>query len=286
MDSNRREHSYGELREAVIEVMLDAGHHGLNSFDGLLEKTALELDKRNELAAGPQHFFSHGPASPLHPDDSQLVLEIVWDLVRQGILTFGVSASNLAWPWLRLSRFGEYALRHGSHRFHNNTGFMRALRSEAADISPEAVVYLREAVTAFYTDCLLSTCVMLSMAAESEFLRLLNVAKSSKTYGRHFSRIGDGLNVGTKISQFKEAIKPILTLLPKSATDELDHNLNTMQSVICIARNHAGQPTGARPPSRDQVYLYLQLFIPFAQQAMRLRQELNEPAYPRLVSVH
>jgi len=52
------------------------------------------------------------------------------------------------------------------------------------------------------------------------------------------------------------------------------------------ARNESEQPSGALPPSRDQVYLYLQFFISFAEQAMRLRQALNEPAYPRLVRVH
>jgi hypothetical protein len=285
MNSNQREHSYGDLREVVIEIMLDDSEHGANNLERVLEKTALELCRRDGLAARRQH-FSRGAASQLHPSDSELVLEIVWDLARQGILTFGVNASNPSSPCLRPSRFSEYALRHGAHPFHNNTGFMKALRWEAADISPDAVVYLREAVSAFYMDCLLSTCVMLSVAAEGEFLRLLNVAKNSKPYGRYFSRIGDGLNVAVKISQFREAIKPILTLFPKSATDELDHNLDTVQTVIRTARNQSGQPSGALPPTRDQVYLYLQDFIPFARQAMLLRQELNEAPYPRLVQVH
>src|SRR5208283_1064428 len=267
-------HNYGVLREIVIEVMLDAGEHGIHDFDKLLEKTALELRKRDALAFERQHFSQPG-ASRLHPSDSEQVLEIVWDLVRQGILTFSLNASNPDWPRLRRSRFAESALRHGPQRFHNNTGYMKALRLEAADISPDSAVYLREAVTAFYMDCLLSTCVMLSVAAEGEFLRLLNVAKNSKTHGKYFSRIGDGQNIGAKISQFKEAIRPIQTLLTRAATDELEHNLDAIQSVIRTARNESGQPSGALPPSRDQVYLYLQFFIPFARQAMRLRQELN-----------
>ena len=285
MNAHQQEHGYKELRDVVISVMLEANDNGVDRFEKLLEKAALELRKQDALEHGPQH-SSHGSAAQLHPNDAELVLEIVWDLFRQGILTLGASVSNPGWPWLRLSRFGEYALQLGPHPFHNNTGFMQALRSEAAGISPDTVVYLREAVTAFYTDCLLSTCVMLSIAAESEFLKLLYAAKNSRVYGRYFSRIADGLNIATKISQFKEAMAPIRTLLPKSATDELDHNLNTIQSVIGTARNPSGQPSGALPPSRDQVYLYLQLFIPFAEQAMRLRQELNEAAYPRLVPVH
>jgi hypothetical protein len=160
---------------------------------------------------------------------------------------------------------------------------MKALRSEAIDISPDAVVYLKEAIAAFYTDCLLSSCVMLSIAAESEFLRLLDVAKSSKTYGKHFSRIGDGLSIRAKILRFGEAMKPMLTVLPESATDELSNAFNTMQSIIRTARNGSGQPTAANPPSRDQVYVYLQLFIPFAEKLMRLRHTLTEADYPRLV---
>lgn len=284
MSSNQREHSYKDLREVVIEVMLDARDHGIDNFDALLEKIALELDKRDGVEAERQH-FSDGPVSRPHPEDAEVVLEIVWDLVRQGILTFGLAASNLSWPWIRLTRFGRGALQQDFRPVHNNTGYMKALRCDAIDVSPTAVVYLREAVSAFYTDCLLSTCVMLSIAAESEFLRLLNVAKHSKAYGRYFSRIGDGLNIAAKISQFREAIKPIMATLPKSATEELDHNLDAIQSVIRTARTESGQPSGSLPPSRDQVYLYLQLFIPFAEQAMRLRQELNEPACPRLVQL-
>ena len=276
------EHSYEELREVVINVMLDASSNGIDEFDKLLEKTALELYKQDGSSGGNQR-FSYGSATQLHPNDAELVLDIVWDLFRQGILTFGLNASNLGWPWLRLSRFGEYALQHGSHRFHNKAGFMKGLCSEVTDISPDAVVYLREAVAAFYTDCLLSTCAMLGIAAESEFLRLLDVAKNSNTYGKYFSRIGDGLNIRTKISRFQEAIKPIRTLLPKSATDELEDNLNTIQSVLRTVRNESGHPSGANPPSRDQVYVYLQLFIPFAEQLMRLRRELSEPAFPRLI---
>src|SRR5208283_3263637 len=270
MNANLQEHSYEELREIVINILLAASENGVDRFEKLLEKTALELCRQDGPEHGRQH-FSYGSATQLSPDDAEIVLEIVWDLFRQGILTFGLNASNPGWPWLRLSRFGESALQHGLYRFHNKAEFMKALRSEAIDISPDAVVYLREAVAAFYMDCLLFTCVMLSIAAESEFLRLLSVAKDNGTYGNYFSRIGDEMNIRTKISRFQIAIKSILTFLPQSVTDELDNNLNIIQSLIRLARKESGQPSCANPPSRDQVYVYLQLFIPFAEQLMQLR---------------
>ena len=52
MNLNQREHRYGDLREVVIDVMLEVGDQGLENFERLLEKSALELDKRDGLASG------------------------------------------------------------------------------------------------------------------------------------------------------------------------------------------------------------------------------------------
>ncbi len=282
MNPNQQEHCYEELREILINILLDSHENGVDRFEKVLERIGLELWKQDGAEQARQH-FSYGSAAQLHPNDVELLLEIVWDLFRQGIVTFGVNASRPGWPWLRLSRFGESALQQGLYRFHNKAEFMKALRSEAIDISSETAVYAKEAVAAFYTDCLLSSCVMLSFAAESEFTRLLDVARNSQTYGKYFARIGEGLSVRAKILRFGEAVKPLIDLLPGTATRGLGDTLNTMQSIMRTARNEAGQPSGADAPSRDQVYVYLQLFIPFAAQMMRLRREMTEADFPRLV---
>jgi hypothetical protein len=282
MNWNEAEHSYEQLRETVISVMLDAANNGVDRFEKLLERTALELYRQDGESQGRQPLAQRS-AAQLGSNDSELVLEIVWDLFRQGIVTLGKNAANPGWPWVRLSRFGECALQQTPYRVHNRAGFVKALRSEAPDVSADAMVYYREAVAAFYMDCLLSACVMLSFAAESEFSRLLAVAKASEAYGQYFSRIGDGLTIRAKIARFQDAIKPVLPLLPKPATEELDNNLNIMQSLLRISRKESGQPSGAQPPSRDHVFVYLQLFIPFAEQLMQLRRQLSEPIRPRLV---
>ena len=78
-----------------------------------------------------------------------------------------------------------------------------------------------------------------------------------------------------KITKFQTALKPLLDsrTLPQEAVEDLDTNFAMIQSVFRIARNDAGHPTAAAP-SREQVYVYLQLFIPFARQLMRLRDAL------------
>ena len=287
MDSNQRGRGGDGLREAVIEAMLDAGDAGMTSLSKLLETIALERRKWDGVSPGPRLAESSlGPGADPERSDSERALEILWDLARQGTLTFGHNAKSPDWPAFRRSRFGERACRRDEDAYPSRFGCLKTLHAESLDISPDAAVYLKEAVAAFYMDGLLAACAMLSIAAEGEFLRLLSAAKGSATYGRHFSRIGNSQTIGAKISQFKEVLSSIRPQLPKPATDELDHNLETVQFVIRTARNESGKPSGAPPPSRDQVYLYLQLFIPFARQALRLRRELNERPYPRIVRLH
>jgi len=276
---DQQEHCYEELREVVINVMLGAHRNGVDRFEKLLERTAVELGNENGADQGRQH-YSFGPAAQLHPNDSELVLEIVWDLFRQGIITFGRNAADPGWPWLRLSRFGECALQQHPYRFHNKAEFLKVLESEALDVSSDSIVYLREAVAAFYANCLLAASVMLGLAAESEFLRLLDAAKNSITYGKHFSRIGDGLSVRAKMLRFQVAMKP---LLPEPATRDLSDALNTAQAILRAARRDS-ETSGVEPLSRDQVYVFLQLFAPFAEQLTWLRRELTEADYPRRVS--
>ncbi|SED79186.1 hypothetical protein SAMN05519104_4380 [Rhizobiales bacterium GAS188] len=275
MNWNLPQHTYEEIREVVAEVMSNAPSNGVNQFMNLLEVTARTLSQRRGAPPLPTGIAYPGAASQLHLNDETLVLEVVWDLFRQGIITLGLNSSNPGWPWLRLSRFGQQAIQNQSpYRFHDTNGFLKILRAEVPDISVEAILYLEEAIGAFYADCLLASCVMLGVAAESEFLRLIEVATKSLTHGATFSPVNKVAFIRQKITKFHELLKPIIKTLPHAATEDLEINLNAIQSIIRIARNDSGHPTGAKPPMREQVYVSLQLFIPYARQLMRLRNEL------------
>jgi hypothetical protein len=160
-------------------------------------------------------------------------------------------------------------------RFHDTTSYLAIVRNEVPDILDEAVAYLEEAVAALYADCLLASCVMLGVAAEAEFLRLVHVATTSATYGANFAPVLKETFIRSKITKFHAVLKALATpLQPKKDFEDLDTNLTQIQSVLRIARNDAGHPTAAKPPAREQVYVYIQMFIPFAQQVMRLRKAL------------
>jgi hypothetical protein len=259
--------TYEEIREVVVEILLQGS---ANQWRSLVNAVTEVFAKRENPGRPPQLF-----SASLHPRDAELVRDIFWDLFRQGFITLGLNDSNEAWPWFRLSHFGERALKSQSpYRFHDNGSFMKMVTHEVPDVSAEASTYLEEAVSAFYAGCLLACCVMLGVAAEAEFLRLAEVASRNTTYGAKFAAVAKHQAIRRKITTFQECLRPIMASLPHEATEDLETNFSAIQSVLRIARNEAGHPTGATP-QRESVYVYLQLFVPFARQLMRLRAALG-----------
>jgi len=138
----------------------------------------------------------------------------------------------------------------------------------------EAEAYLEEAVAAFYADCLFASCVMLGVAAEAEFLRLVDVACASATYGATFSSVAKPLFIRQKIARFLPALRPLIPSLPNESTEDIDTNFSMIQSILRIARNDTGHPTAASP-KREQVYVNLQLFPPFCATAYEVARRLG-----------
>lgn len=270
------EHAYEELRGIVVDILLNRERvkYEATHYDHLLAGVAEVLARRG--STGQQQPLCGSPDEVrLHSHDVELVRDIFWDLFRQGVITLGKDGTNSMWPHFRLSRFGERTLNTQSpYRFHDTDSFIRIVRHEVPDISPEAVAYLDEAVAAFYAECLLACCVMIGVAAELEFLRLVDVACKSTTHGSVFAPVQKQRLLHQKITKFEDSLKPLLRTLPREAVEDLDANFRMIQSVLRIARNEAGHAKVTKL-EREQVYVYLQLFVPFAHQLMRLRAVLT-----------
>lgn len=268
---NQQQHTYEELREVVVDLLVGQEQVDvpLTQWTGLVDGVAKVIARRSGRSPGSDGYRY----AKSHPYNAELVRDIFWDLFRQGFITLGMNDSNPAWPFFRLSRYGQEALKYQSpYRFHDTSSFMRLVMREVPDLSAEAQEYLEEAVAAFYAGCLLASCVMLGVAAEAEFLRLVTIASNGK-HATNFAAATKPLFIRQKIEKFHAALKPLVKGLPKEATEDLDTNFAMIQSVLRVARNDAGHPTAASP-DREQVYVFLQLYVPFARQLMRLRKVL------------
>jgi hypothetical protein len=269
-----KQHTYEEIREVVVDILLkrEGVTFDPSQFGHLTSGTAEVFARRTAQSGQP---YDRHQQHRLHPYDAELVRDVFWDLFRQGFITLGMNDSNPMWPFFRLSHFGEQTLQNQSpYRFHDTSSFVAMVKKEVPDIPPDSVAYLDEAVAAFYAGCLLASCVMLGVAAEAEFIRLVDVAANSAVHGSAFAPVQKATLIRQKITKFQNSIKPLLPSLPKDAAEDLDTNLTAIQSVLRIARNDAGHPTAAKL-EREQVYVFLQLFVPFARQLMRLRKALK-----------
>jgi hypothetical protein len=104
---------------------------------------------------------------------------------------------------------------------------------------------------------------MLGVAAEAEFLRVLDVAHASSTWVSIFAPAAKPPFIRGKIEKFQTIIGPHRKSLPHDVVEDLDTNLSMIQSVLRVARNDAGHPSGNTAPTREQVYVNMQLFGQF-----------------------
>ncbi|TBZ57129.1 hypothetical protein [Rhizobium leguminosarum] len=269
MNQDTKQHSYEEIREAIIDI-ITRPRNSPDQWAALIRELELELARRDGAPA--PHASLYG-SQTMHPYDAELARDAFWDLFRQGMITLGINDANPAWPWFRLSHLGKTdLLTQNPLRFHDATTFIALVTSQVPDISEEALRYLREAAGAFYADLLLSLCVMIGVAAEAEFIRLVDVAAAHPKHGSRFNSAQKADFIGTKVGKFRQAIETIRADLPKPLMENVEV-LMTIQAIIRTARNEAGHPV-ATNVIRQQVYVYLQLFSEMARQMMLFRRAL------------
>ena len=269
-------HSYEEIRDAVVDILLgrEKVEYKPEQYRSLVTGVG-EVFARRGSTGEQRPLYGRADEARLHNIDVELVRDVFWDLFRQGFITLGMNDMNEAWPWFRLSHFGEETLKTQSpYRFYDRNSFLTLVKDGVPDISAEALAYLDEAVAAFYADCLLASCVMLGVAAEAEFLRLTDIAAKSTVHGATFAPVQNQRTIRQRITKFHDRLQPLLKSLSQEAVEDLETNFLMIQSVLRIARNEAGHPTAVKV-RREQVYVYLQLFVPFARQLMRLRVALQ-----------
>jgi hypothetical protein len=262
--------TYEEIQGAVVSIILgeEQTTYGSDQFASL-EHSVIEVVARRRGIIGPN------PALPDAATVKELVRDVFWDLFRQGFITPGLNSSNPNLPYFRISHFGKKSLASSRpFRFHDSSSYIKLVSGNVPDISDRTIEYLEEAVSTFYSGSLLASAVMLGVAAELEFLRVVDVAASLDVTKKEFTKIQEERFIRGKLQKFIPEVKRIEKSLDREATEDLETNFAAIQSILRISRNEAGHPSSAQP-TRENTYVNLQLFVPFARQLMRLRTSLH-----------
>jgi hypothetical protein len=258
------DHSYEELRSAVLDILAGREHttYDANQYEHLKigVSDVLQSRKRGGRMSNSQ----------LSPHDSELFLELFWDLFRQGIITLGMNDHNREFPWFRVTSFGKKLLAgDSSYFFHDLSSYEKVITDAVPNIDDVTLTYLKEAMQAFMSGCLLSSSVMLGVATEHSFLKLMEIVDANPTHGLLFRSVSKERTILPKLNKFKKILEQNINLLPANVKEDLDTNFSGITSMIRNFRNESGHPPG-KIISREQTYVLLHLFAPCCRKIYQL----------------
>jgi hypothetical protein len=224
-NSGKPDYTYEELRNAAIDIL--AG------------RTKITFNQYNHLKNGVREnlFYEKNGTYPGHydnllsPTDSDIFLEVFWDFFRQGIITLGMNDQSLNFPFFRVSAHGKRILENKDVFFyHDVSSYEALLRQQVPDIDDVTMIYLKEAMQSFYSGCYLSSSVMLGVASEHIFLKLLEKIENSTTYnGSNFHKAFNERNMSKKFEIFKNKLDQEIgnkaIILDPDVRENLDSNL-------------------------------------------------------------
>jgi hypothetical protein len=261
-------HSYEEIRAATLDIL--AGREmpkiSPNHYEHLMLGVG-EVFAQREGRIDPRH---QGASYSLEGVDRDTFLELFWDLFRQGIISLGRDDNSREFPFYRVTRLGtQIAAGNSRYFFHDVSSYEAAIRSEVPNIHDVTLLYLKEAMQAFRSGCILSATVMLGVATEHTFLLLIEKIENSSTHRNAYAVVSKEKTILQKINKFKHILDQQVKSLPLEIKEDLDTHFAGILSVIRNFRNQSGHPTG-KLIDREQAFVLLQLFIPYSKKLYQL----------------
>ena len=270
MTARPNDHSFEEIRGVALDLLAgrEQGAYQLTQYQNLLVAVGEVLTRRENATQRP--VVSPSPWAQLSSNDSELFLEVFWSLFREGIITLGLNDSNRDFPHFRVTQFGRKIATHEqAYFFHDVSSYERAITTEVPTIDAVTLLYLKEAMQAFKTGCVLASTVMLGVATEHTFLLLLDKIAQSQSHGTKFAAVARERTILQKANKFKSILDGQVATLTPEIKEDLDTHFAGILSIIRTFRNQAGHPTG-KIIDREQAYVLMQLFIPYCKKMYQL----------------
>jgi len=265
------DHSYEEIREIAIALLSgrETPSDGLAQYEQLKLSITEVIRKREGSQSGSRSYALSGK-------DKDLCLEIFWDLFRQGIITLGLDDQNREFPFFRISSFGKKILDNETvYFFHDLSSYEKLILEEIPDIDDMTILYLKEAMQAFFVECRLSSSVLLGVAIENALECLYDSINANGKYKDHFRNVREERSLHSRFTKFKNKLTEINKDLPPEIKSNLGSNLDMIVSIIRNYRNESGHPSGEMI-TREQCYVNLQLFIPCYKKIYELKKFFDE----------
>lgn len=262
------EHSYEEIRKVALDILAERVKPLYNptEYDSFRLDVGSILEERETGKCPSMPMMSY--------EDSEIFLEVFWDLFRQGIITLGMNNSNREFPFFHVSAYGKrISESQDAYFFHDLSSYETVIKENIPKIDQTTLIYLKEAMQSFLSGCVLSASVMLGVATEHTFLKLLETIERNKTYSTTFENVFEQKTLLQKLNKFRNKLDIEINSkriqLPSEIKEDFETNFLGIMAIIRNFRNESGHPTG-NIISREQCYVNLNLFIPYCKKMYQL----------------
>lgn len=247
----------------------------------LLDRLRTDSDW-NQIATDPTSYAPYVEhTGPVHPQVlPDYILRAFWQLVIEGIVVPGLNASNPKFPFFCITEYGEQVLATDSPNPNDPDGYLSRLSARVTNPDATVLAYLAESLSGLHRGNLISSTVMLGVAAERVFLLLcdsLAVALTQENERDEFKRILDRYAMKPKLDWVHAKISRVQTQRPAGFPDNASLMVDAVYDLIRNQRNELGHPQ-EHPPSleREEVFVNLQIFPRYYETAEKVRAFLAD----------
>ena len=193
-----------------------------------------------------------------------LALDVLWELMIQGVIAPGLNAANPNLPFFHITEYGERVISEQKYMPHDPTGYLDHFRAEIENADPVIIAYLTESLECFVRGNPIACVVMLGIAAERVFLLLcsaLNDSLSDPSEKAKFDRVLKRNAMKPKMDWFLDKIQRLQRGSPRPLPDNVNIMLCTIYDFIRCQRNDLGHPQDNLPNvTREEAYVNLRVF--------------------------
>lgn len=221
-------------------------------------------------------FANEGDLTRSDNVDRSLLLDVGWELMTEGCIR--PSQPESQWAFLAVTDKGREAMESVEANPHHPSAYQAFLRQRVPDIDETTMLYIREALDAFRAGTHIACAVMVGVAVESALVRLTAAAIRwlPATEAARLQREYEGKRQASRLlEELRSRLDVRKGVLPSSVTDHYEITLLGIATVVRLARNDAGHPSG-RAYDRSDTYRILLLLPDYLDVAIGLARWMNQ----------